>query len=437
MVFAGGTGVLSRHAAINEKSLYLLAFTVYGLDSTECFLVEMGGTGVGNMVQSNDYITHDDGARTYMWMVRTDNDTDNTTDDDQSDTDNLTFTPCSGVGQSSSTAAFMLDDVGVYDNATLSNLYTCLGTQENVTESQSMSLGVLCGIIESSTDGTFWVTSRGATHSSLPASMVFPCEAASLTTSTSSSTTTSAAGTTTSSSTSSTTTSVAASCPEGKYQFYWNGDYSGDTDKACFDNGTATKDGTTAGTPSLSADYLEVNALNEYLKWAVANRDGVSEAQGTLYFTARVADDGDADLENMTFAEVYVDGNNYILFYITGSTNKFTMAHKGSGTSKTLSKTETISFDTWYRFGATWDTTTSPGRLSLSMLACSDAGSDCAVSTPVASWQATTGTLRNFVNAPDDIALGENACGLGQQETLRIKDVIITSGYQDADLLNE
>lgn len=81
---------------------------------------------------------------------------------------------------------------------------------------------------------------------------------------------------------------AALPCPSGtNYLSAWNGDYTGDTDKICYNSKASSKDGTATGA-TLGTDYgrsgygLLVDALDERLIWAVTGDDLIDDSIGTI-----------------------------------------------------------------------------------------------------------------------------------------------------------
>lgn len=219
-----------------------------------------------------------------------------------------------------------------------------------------------------------------------------------------------------------------AACPVGTYMFYYNGDYPDDTDKACFTNGTVTKDGTISGA-TVTSDYVLIEAANQYIQWVIASEDGISDSEGTVFATICMIDDGDADVETTQIWESYIDTNNYMLCQIDGGTNKLVCYHRGNGgTAQTVLSSSTFdSFcDTWYRVGYTWQTgADAGGKHSVSLVLL---GND-----PV--WTEAVEDLDDWATPPDKFTIGENLTSGGVVDDMRVKDVIILQGYQTDDPL--
>jgi hypothetical protein len=81
----------------------------------------------------------------------------------------------------------------------------------------------------------------------------------------------------------------ASPCPSGTgYLSAWDGDYTSDTDKMCYNSKASTIDGTLSG-GSLSTDYGEsgsvgllADASNEYLTWTNTSSVLLNESEGTI-----------------------------------------------------------------------------------------------------------------------------------------------------------
>lgn len=215
-------------------------------------------------------------------------------------------------------------------------------------------------------------------------------------------------------------------CPVTTYMFCYTGDYAGDTDKACFENGSVTKDGTTAGSITLSSDYVLVESNNSYITWSVSNPNQFNTTTGTIFLSFYVVDDGDTDLEQVQIFEAYIDANNKLGCYTNGSGNYMTCVHTGSSTTQSINTANnSVLISTWYRLGYTWSATAdgTGAKHSISLV---EVGS-------ATSWSEVEEGLKIWASNTDDITIGEKDLGASMVDDVRVKDVIVLVDYQGTD----
>ena len=215
-----------------------------------------------------------------------------------------------------------------------------------------------------------------------------------------------------------------SSCYVGTYSFAYDGDFTGDTDAACFTSGGANKQGTVTA-DTVSTEYIEYNAVDEYVTWAVAGEDGVSdEGPHTVFLSLYVSDDGDTNMETNALFEVVADADNNLDCRVADTGDAVSCVMEFQTTLKTKTSTVTLSFDTWYRVGYSWQT--------------GEAGNDHATSVVTvgseASWEEDDDDLGVWGSAPTEITVGEKESALAVNDTVRIKDVCILSGYKATDI---
>lgn len=205
----------------------------------------------------------------------------------------------------------------------------------------------------------------------------------------------------------------------GTYMFCYTGDYSGDTDKACFNSGASQKDGTVVDA-SVSADYVTWSSTNDYISWAISGDDGFNDDEGTLYFDYYIDDDGNIGYNALI--ESYADANNYLMIYINGADDRVIARFISNGSTQELYLSAAAG--TWVRVGYTWQTgADAGGKHALSI----DGGS---------TWgDEDTEDLDSWTTAPDDITIGEKDGGVDVYENPRVRNLIILSGYKTADPL--
>lgn len=225
-------------------------------------------------------------------------------------------------------------------------------------------------------------------------------------------------------------TSDPCGCATTTYMFCYTGDYPSNAIKACYTNGTATADGTEVDTGtnvSVSADYIQYTALDNYVSWPVTGGDAFTSSAGTLYFTITITDgNANSDLDTNTLMEIYGNSGNYIYVYSLDVNNAIIISWRdNSGTVQTLAHATSISLGTTYRIGYSWNT--SGDVHSVSVVSVGNA----------ASWTDSTGaTLNAWATAPAQIVVGEKIMN-SQYDIIQIKDIYIFSGVKAADPLEE
>lgn len=206
---------------------------------------------------------------------------------------------------------------------------------------------------------------------------------------------------------------AASSCPTGTYLFVWNGLYPADTDKGCFTSGTAQKDGAQTGGTLIAGSYTKT-ANNQYILWVVAADDGFNEEIGTIWVNINITNDG-TDSTVQVFESV-ADANNTIKFQVN-STRTVTVTYVGNATSKSKSSVATVSEGSEQHIAASWD------RVSNNF--CVKVGAN--------AWECSTPGLTQWTTQPDDVTMGENINGGGENDVCAITGFRITETYQSAD----
>lgn len=213
-------------------------------------------------------------------------------------------------------------------------------------------------------------------------------------------------------------------CASGTYMFDYDGDYNGDTDKACFTDGGANKDGTIVDA-TVTSDYVEYSASDDYITWDVASEDGICDTLGTIYFSVYIVDDGDIG-ENALIESI--NGNDKLAVFTNDSTNGVYGMHAGNNGAHVMYVASAMGFTigTWVRVGHSWQTGIGGNDHALAINAVGAA----------TTWQDEDDDDLLAWNAnPDDITIGENAIGKTVNDTVRIKDVRILSTYKATDPL--
>lgn len=219
-------------------------------------------------------------------------------------------------------------------------------------------------------------------------------------------------------------------CATGTYMFWYDGDYSGDTDKACLTNGTASEDGSISGA-TVSSDYIEIQANDQYVEWANDSEVALTDSAGTVFFSIYVVDaDSNSDVDTSQILEAYTNTNNYLYCSISDTTNKVYCSQRGAGgTSIAISTQATLSVGAWYRVGYSW---TISGQSHAAIIASGEGA--------ISSWAGATeeAEYTSAWTVPNFVVGEKGASGISGGVTtdyIRVKNVIITSGYKDADQL--
>jgi len=206
----------------------------------------------------------------------------------------------------------------------------------------------------------------------------------------------------------------------GTYTFCYTGDHASGTTYACYDSGASNEAASANTADSVSTDYMEYDATNEYLEWTESGL--VDDAGQTIFFSVYFIDrDSDSTVGTCNLMESYYDASNYIKVVYQSGYFRF---YYYDGSISDVYKALTPSFTTWYRIGVTWDVANDKYSISVVTLG----------SSP--SWNEQTGEGLSAMTAdPLSVVLGEDAGGNGVDERIRNKDAIIVGGYQSADPL--
>ena len=221
-------------------------------------------------------------------------------------------------------------------------------------------------------------------------------------------------------------------CHSGTYMFYYDGEYSGDTDKACSGSGAGTLDGNAEG-GSFSTSGGTATGCDNDVYWE--NTAGTTfptmvgtDSAGSIYFTFTHNDDGDEDVETTALLEFRAYANNaYIRINIQGASNTVTaVQYDGSNTAQVTS-TDTVSSGGTYRVGYTWDTANNTHAIG--------------IKTPAAAfgdeWEDEDNDTINpwpTNREPQMMIIGEvssSQCTSGEGAT--VTDFAVVSGYKATD----
>ena len=155
----------------------------------------------------------------------------------------------------------------------------------------------------------------------------------------------------------------AANCMNGTYTFSWDGDWSGDADKACSTSGDSTGiDGTLTGT-TISTDYGEsgsygmiIDGTNDYIKYSTSSDINIDPSVATtiwmrIYLSA-------APGQGINIFKVCgttdCSTNDYITIAIT-NTREMMCTYRNSTISPSNYSASTIAIGSWVDIAYSFD----------------------------------------------------------------------------------
>lgn len=212
------------------------------------------------------------------------------------------------------------------------------------------------------------------------------------------------------------------SCPSGTYSFAWNGDYTGDSDKGCFDSGcSSVKDGTlsggTIGATGQTGNGYRVTAHNQYLSWDNTAEDGLDITVGTVWMSVYITDDG-TDSSNGLFEATVSPATDQVKLTVNSTTRTIVATYIGQSTSKSKTSTDVVTEGAWIRVGMSWDTAN---------------GYVCAVVG--STWTTNTTGVVVMASSPTTFSIGENLSSGAEDDTMDIDNVYIIKSFKAADPL--
>jgi len=214
-----------------------------------------------------------------------------------------------------------------------------------------------------------------------------------------------------------------ANCPEDTYMFFWNGDHSNDEQDACKSScsastGNGTEDGTDRinATAGQTANGFEYTNVNQYIEWTITADDLLSDSQGTIWCSVYIDD----IQGTFRFIESWTDSSNHIAMTLSSSEAVRVYFESGNGSEQNITGGDAISTGTWTRIAYSWQTG-------------ADAGGKHSVKVAANDWDEESDDLDDWAVAPSSFTIGERHAGGGDEGTVYIDNVYITSGYQDAD----
>lgn len=218
------------------------------------------------------------------------------------------------------------------------------------------------------------------------------------------------------------------------YTFAYTGNHASGAGYACYKStGTVSAENLTevdTGTNvTISADYVQFTAADNYVSWPVTSGSNTAFASGTagsIFFTYTPVDgDSNTDLDTNTLLEIRRDANNYVYIYTVDAGNAIVAKWRDNGgTVQTLTSTVSMSLNTAYRIGYTWDATNDTHSVSVVTL------------NSATSWEDSSGaTLAAWAAEPTTIVAGDNAMTNTNPDVNRVTDIYIFTGAKATDPL--
>jgi hypothetical protein len=215
-----------------------------------------------------------------------------------------------------------------------------------------------------------------------------------------------------------------AGCIDGA-TFSYNGDHASGTTYGCDSVGAGIA-GTNNSLDSISSDYITFNANNENLTFAVDPGE-LDDSEGTICATVYIdaADPGD-DL----IWESVIDSENRIWGRIVGTNDTPNFYFEGQDTYATVYANAAITGQAWYRICYAWQTGADSGGTHSAKIQAGE--------TAMTNWtsaEVEVEDLDDWSSDPDFYSLGENESSQTTTDTIRVKDVFISTTYQDTDAI--
>jgi hypothetical protein len=207
-----------------------------------------------------------------------------------------------------------------------------------------------------------------------------------------------------------------AGCASETYLFNWDGNYLGDTDKGCFTNGGANKDGTQSGGTLVTGQFT-VTAHNEYVTWTVTGSDGF-DSDGNMTVYVQVNIDTVTAAERMSVFESYKDANHSFNVIIMED-RTLRCRWEGDGSAFTSDSGSSISEETDVWVGCSMDI--AGDELSASI----NGGS---------SWDDDVDAITTWSQDAVNVVIGEKDAETGNSfdDTGIVKEVYVLSGHKTA-----
>lgn len=205
-------------------------------------------------------------------------------------------------------------------------------------------------------------------------------------------------------------------CMSGTYTSSWDGDYTSDTDKACYNSGAGNKDGTQSGGTLTAASFV-TTGVDQYVEWANSAADMFDGDSGTLYVEINCDSGNTADTP---IFEMWYDSSNYMALSVASDIgNEARATRVGGGATDTLIDfTDSVTLGSTTTIGLTWQV----GRGTNDWGVTVDAG---------ANWYYDgVDGIASFGTEPNLVIMGEKNYGGGASQTVTITRWAIVSGWE-------
>jgi len=210
----------------------------------------------------------------------------------------------------------------------------------------------------------------------------------------------------------------------GTYEFWWNGEYAADTDKACYNSGASVNDGVDSGSVIAAGGKVNgvygalVGAADDHVRWDGIAPDSTIDDAGWV----KIAVTTPASFTGTSmFWEIYYDADNNIIGYFNANTIR--LRHRGQGEVALLyASTATLSVATTYYIWFTWkDTATDTMCIKI----CDD--SACSGE----SWECGARDIFDFAaDHPTDISIGDDQTDIiSVNGSWKLDDLVMGIGY--------
>jgi hypothetical protein len=218
------------------------------------------------------------------------------------------------------------------------------------------------------------------------------------------------------------------SCQTPTYDACYTGDHATATDYICYESDATSEDATNNTADVVSTSYIEYDAADENVQWTITGDLSAGlDSEGTIFVDFYVIDrDADTNIHDASVFELRYNAANCINCYVRGAFDRIDCRFEGN-TSDQIAAAGSLSFNTWYRLGYTWQTgADAAGKHSVSVVA----------KTAATSWQEDVVDLDDWDDGgavdPLTFTLGE-AASSKSDERVRIRDSVILTGYQTTD----
>jgi len=211
----------------------------------------------------------------------------------------------------------------------------------------------------------------------------------------------------------------------GTYMMVWTGDHDSGAGYICHTNGTENKNATIDEGATFSTTDIQASGGNVYGGWAVSSNDIISDEEGTIYFTVSFTDDGNTDLDSVTFLEIPDTENSdsyYLYISFNGTPNEVRLNWYDGTNSIEHDSTTTIAHTDTVRIGVAWKVSTDDLGVSIVSVEASP------------SWEDDSSiTMTNWPTDPGFVFVGEHYSGRSSSDTIKLKDLVILSTYKATD----